>query len=231
MGSGGTEANTVEASRRHRYLITLMDPLTRVLLFYAHKVTIPAMEIDRIVMHHGQDEIYLPGKNRWSTLEISFYRAHDTNGDMAARDIRKWMGTTLINLAQSKINASGGGASIPTDGGQTIITQSGGPDKRTCEIQVLDGFGDPVYVYKIYGVWPQKSTPDPMDFTDSAIADITVIFQVDKVEEIPVASVVRETKACDESIGGLVSMTGTGSSGGSSGGSGQSQNVQPVLQN
>lgn len=230
-GTGGQEANTREASRRHRFLVHVMEPLTRQLLFYAHKVTIPAMEVDRIVMHHGQDEIYFPGKNRWSSLEIAFYRAHDTNGDMAAREIRKWMGQSLIDLKQSKINAAGGGGGGGDGGGgggggQQVLSSpgmaGGNVDKRTCVIQVLDGAGSPVYVYTIHGAWPQKSTPDPMDFTDSSVADITVIFQVDKVEEEAVGAAQVETKMCDDSGGSQSLLQGPGTSGspGSTSGSG-----------
>lgn len=167
----GGEPHTTEASRRHRYLVNIMGPLSRTLTFFAHKVTIPVIEFDRIVMHHKQDEIYLPGKQRWSPCEVSFYRIHDGSGDLAAIELYNWWAKTILN-----INTAG-----------LVGNSRGAIDKRTCEIHMLTGNGQPIYKYIMYGVWPQKATPSSLDASDSAIADIQITLQIDKMIEEPIA--------------------------------------------
>lgn len=170
IGSHGDgPPNTQEASRKHRYLVKVMNPLSTDLLFFARKVTLPIVEIDRIVMHHKQEEIYLPGKHRIQTCDINFYRVHDHGGDKAAREIYNWWSKNVISLENSGLASD----------------DQGTFDKKNAEIHVLDGSGITVYKYLLYGIWPNKISPDALDFSDSSIAEIVATFVVDKLKEEP----------------------------------------------
>lgn len=166
-GDGTGQPNTVEVSRKHRFLVRILNPLSRDLLFFAHKFSLPPLEIDRVVMHHKQEEIYLPGKHRYQQCEIGFYRAHDGEGDRAAREIYAWWAKGLLDVDASTL----------------LADPSGTPYKRTCEVHILDGFGETAYKYILYGVWPGKVSPDSLDFSDNNVSDINLTLNVDKVKE------------------------------------------------
>jgi len=169
IGGSGTGPNNIkEVSRKHRYLVRLFNPLSNDLLFFARKVVLPAVEIDRITMHHKQEEIYLPGKHRFQQCEINFYRVHDNNGDWAAREIYNWWSNNLLRLSESRLLGGGTPAGVL---------------KRNGEIHILDGHGNTAYKHLIFGVWPNKVSPDTLDFADNSIAEISVNFTVDKVKE------------------------------------------------
>ncbi len=161
--------NTQETSRKNRYLVKVMNPLSTDLLFFARKVTIPEVEIDRVVMHHKQEEIYLPGKHHIQTCEVRFYRIHDHGGDKAAREIYNWWSRSVIDIEHSSLAAN----------------DQGTFDKKNAEIHLLDGSGITIYKYLLYGIWPHKMSPDSLDFSDSSIAEIGVTFNVDKIKEEP----------------------------------------------
>lgn len=170
-GTGGGPPNTIETSRKHRYLLRVLQPLTRDILIVANKIQPPQAEIDRVTIHHKQDEIYTPGKQRWSPAEITFYRRHASfdsgTCDEAARQLYEWWATSMLILQESKIARN----------------DAGGPYKRDVILEVLDGTGQVSWVYNMYGVWPSKMSPDSFDASDNSIANIVATLQVDKVKE------------------------------------------------
>lgn len=181
-GLGVGPSSVRETSRKHRFLVRLLNPLSSDLLFFAKKFDPPQVEFDRIVMHHGQDEIYLPGKNRWLQCGLSFYRIHSTNGDRAAAELYDWWSKVVLRVNRSELNED---------------ASSKSPLKRNGEVHILDGAGNSSYVYVLYGIWPQKISPDPFDFSDSAISEIKVILMVDKVKEVRGPSEESATAHCD----------------------------------
>jgi hypothetical protein len=203
-GQDNAPGNVYETSRRHRYLIKLLPPVARAILLVSHKCGRPTPEIDRIVMHRGQDEIYLPGKNRWLPIEISFYEIHGqaTGGrgvgpgglqlqpvqpvqaggtDITASELFAWWASQVVIIRQSTIRTS---------------------FKGTGEIDLLDGADQPVLLYKLYGIWPSKVSPDTLDYSDNSICEITVTLQMDKCdEEARTASHFTAIPACNQSTG------------------------------
>ncbi len=145
-----------------------MGEMRQDILFFAHKFIMPKVEIDRIVMHHKQNEIYLPGKDRVGTAEVSFYRAHVSGGDAVAQQIYAWWATRTVDYKKSTL----------------VAGKTGGPPKSTVRIEALDGAGRAVHTYVMYGVWPSATAPDPFDFSDNNVSDITLTLQVDKIDEL-----------------------------------------------
>lgn len=158
-GQGSGPSSTIDTARQHRWKFTAFDPIKDILLF-AHKCGRPGPEFDKIIMHHGQDHINFPGKNRWPPIEISFYQVVGGANDVAGA-IYDWWTKSVVNLSKSKIN---------------LI-------KRTCELQQLDGKGVGVYVYTMYGCYVSKISPDDLDYSSSAISEITFTLEMDKATE------------------------------------------------
>lgn len=158
-GQGLGPDSTVETARRHRWKFTAFDPIKDILLF-AHKCGRPGPEFDKIVMHHGQDQIQFPGKNKWPSIDISFYQTVGGKNDVAGA-IYEWWTKSVVDLSKSKINLT----------------------KRTCELQQLDGKGAGIYIYTMYGCYVSKVKPDDLDYSSSAISEITFTLEMDKAIE------------------------------------------------
>lgn len=158
---GGGPPNTQETARRHRFDFETFEPLDSILLF-AHKAQRPIPEIDRVIMHHGQDEIYLPGKNRWRPIEISFYEAIDGSSDSVASKIYDWWSQSVISIQESKV---------------------GSDYKKRATLQMLDGQGSSVWKYMLINCWPISVTPDTLDYADNGVAAISFQVVMDKVKE------------------------------------------------
>jgi hypothetical protein len=160
--------NTVETGRRHRYLLTILNPLKDVLI-YAHKVTRPTFEVDIITVHSGQDLIYRPGKHKWNPIELTIYDVvtggeHLLQEDDTAASIYNWWRNSMIDTSNSKQYK-------PKD------------YRENCVLEMHDGLGDPIWTYELYGCWPSKVSPSDLQYSETAIADITVTLQVDRVVE------------------------------------------------
>lgn len=91
--------SSVETARRHRYLLEVLEPFGTQdsgLLLFLSTCGRPTPEIDQIVIHNGQDEIYRPGKQRWGPVEFTFYEKLTPQDppftDQAAQFIYDWWG-------------------------------------------------------------------------------------------------------------------------------------------
>lgn len=167
---------TIETARSHRFKLEVLEPFgpdrgTGIIL-NLEKCTRPTPEIDEITLHSGQDEIYRPGKNRWSPIEFTFYeKLSGTSGedggsptDSAAKRIYQWWGSTMINLRASSHNA---------------VTEY----YKRAELSMKDGYGKDVWTYYLYDCWPIKVTPSNLDYANSDIARITVTLRYNKAQE------------------------------------------------
>lgn len=168
-------ANVEETARRHRYLFETLAPLDKEsLLLFAYKITRPSIELDRMTVHNGPDEIYMPGKNRWLPIEVSFYeRIYGNEGtgasihgiyDQPAELIYKWWSNSVIKL-------------------RTSLRGTAREYKKPAEISMLDGLGNRVWVYYLANCWPTKVSPSNLSYVENEIADITATLTYDKAVE------------------------------------------------
>jgi hypothetical protein len=182
--SGGTlfrePPNTLETARTHRYkLIMIKGRITgQVRLdldeFWPKKITRPTVEIDRITLHSGQDEIFRPGKQHYNPVEVVFYEtindSYDPSsatvavGDSQIGNVFAWWANETIKIQDSRMVA-------PVFLDTTVdILQMGGQDNL-------------VWRYQLYNVWPMKISPSDLDYSDSAISLTTVTLSYDKYTE------------------------------------------------
>lgn len=163
----------VEVGRKHRYKFETFPPFgdsTSGILLYGHKCGRPTIEVDVIKIHHGQDEIYRPGKQRWMPFDITFYEIY--KGDSSewfqtnetAQMIYDWWASTMIDT--------------------TIALHGNVRDYyKDAILQLLDGSGSLAYEYYLYDCWPSKITPSDLAYAESALSEITVTICYNKAKE------------------------------------------------
>jgi len=160
-------AANVETARAHRYKFEILKPLEHLLL-YAYKAGRPSYEVDDMVIHSAQDEIYRPGKTHLKTIDISFYEYLSPMDppftDTTASQIYKWWAESMVDITTSLHK--------PLD--QYMFE---------CQLDMLDGVGMPVWTYFMYDCWPLKVTPSELSYADTGIADITVTLRYSKFQE------------------------------------------------
>lgn len=165
----------IETARVHRYLFEVFTPFgTKAdgILLYLTKCTRPTIEIDEIVIHNGQDEIYRPGKNRWQPLELTFYEVLRDNKD--APPDRSMTAEMMFKLWADKA---------------IKLSRSSGFDPQSfcsdAQLDMLNGIGTPIWTYKIYRTWPIKISPSDLSYSSSNISEITATMRFDKaIEEV-----------------------------------------------
>lgn len=163
--AGDVPSATDEYARKHRFELRVFDPLQDILI-YAHRCGRPRPEIDRIAIHRSQEEIYSPGKHRWRPIEIQFYENVQANAqeDRVASRIYDWWSSQVLDLNLS-----------------TITTEE---FKKDCELGLLDGEINVIWRYSMYGCWPSKIDPDDLDYSDTALAEISFTLEMDKAQEV-----------------------------------------------
>lgn len=171
-------SNVIETARSHRFKLEILSPFGRGsdggnILLNLEKCTRPTPEIDEIVIHSGQDEIYRPGKNRWSPIEFTFYErlrgtSSEDGGDgprnSVAQNIYAWWAKGMLDLYSSAHN--------PVE-----------DYYRRAELSMKDGYGKDVWTYYLYDCWPVKVTPSTLDYGNNDIARITVTLRYNKAQE------------------------------------------------
>lgn len=177
---GLTPSNNVETSRSNRFILSLFthgidnDTFGQLgkenILIHLQKCSRPSPEIDEIIIHNGQDEIYRPGKNRWKPIEFTFYEVlkdlDDSllyNDNMTASRLFKLWSNNTINLNQSKIR------------GPRYVSNA--------NLSLLNGAGYPVWQYKLYRCWPSKIDSSQLDYSSKDINTISVTMKYDKAIE------------------------------------------------
>jgi len=163
----------VEIGRKHRYKFETLSPLgdgADGILFYGHKCGRPTIEVDVIKIHHGQDEIYRPGKQRWIPFDITFYEVYKGDAEnmyqtnTTASMMYNWWASTMIDI--------------------TISLHNDVRDYyKDAILQLLDGSGSKTYEYFLYDCWPSKISPSDLSYSESALTEITVTLCYNKAKE------------------------------------------------
>jgi len=168
-GAGqGPNAN-VQPAFSHRWLFEFGQIGTmKGVALYAASTQRPSAEIDTIKLHLGQTEAYLPGKHRWSTINVKFYELLDglPDGDTTAMEIFVYwaenVDSAVVLLAQGKIN----------------------PNFRTsCSVGLLDGLGESKHLYELSNVWSIKIEPSELTYATGEISTIQVTLRYDAAFE------------------------------------------------
>ena len=158
----------VEAIRSHRWRFEFTNIGTlRDVVVYAQSCQVPSVEIDVIEIHNRQTKIHMPGKYKWSPINVKFYAMSPDGGGPAS------------NLSLFKYWSSGANAVV------NFSNNTVNKDFRTQAIVVLeDGLGSDVHTYKLSNVWPSKVEGSELNYTSSELATISVTLVYDSADEI-----------------------------------------------
>ena len=168
----GQPSNTVETARSHRYVFSVLEPLKDILV-YAHKASRPTFETDVIKIHSGQDRIYRPGQHYWNPIEITIYEvvlshygssAPNMPLNNTANYLYEWWQGTMVD---------------------TLKSRQGKPRgyRKECKLEMLDGEGNTIWKYELYGCWPSKISPSDLDYKSTDISSISMTLQIDRAVE------------------------------------------------
>lgn len=104
----------------------------------------PRGELERITFHHKQGEIYKPGKVKWHPIDFTVYEVFGNSTPISG--IFRWFESAKSNSGY----------------------------KHTATIAMLDGFGSPIWTYKLFECWLSNVSPEGVDQSSSEIARLTV---------------------------------------------------------
>lgn len=162
--------STAETGRTHRYELVIMggagigSSAGHNIRSNVLKIDRPAFESDVVTLHHKQNEIKIPGKHRWGSVNIVVYDVFSNNTNTTAEDVYKWWNEGILKYNEQVLND---------------LNEM----KRMVEIKMLDGFERTIWAYRLYGAWPSKVAPDTMDYSSSNISLTTLTIAYDGVEE------------------------------------------------
>jgi hypothetical protein len=147
----------VESRRRHRWRFLTLSPPVKDILIHAFKADRPKSVIDKVIIHHMQDEIYVPGKNRWEPIDITFYEVENPD---VAKKLTEW-NNRVINFLN---------ATIQTD------------YRTNARLQMVGGSGLETWTAQLFNCWPMKVTPETLDYSASEISTIVTTMSYDKAQ-------------------------------------------------
>jgi len=180
-GTGG--GSGVDLGRVYRWLVRIRNVGSNTEIEFAlaaKKISRPEFTFEKITIHQGQNEMYLPGKYKWSPIEIEFYEKLELkdvnptgrNGafrvDYAPTEskstamLRRWWSQTVSDYKLHSINPS---------------------FKKIIDIYMTDGNGRPAHVWKLFGAWPMSVSGSSFDNTSTELSTSTVKISYDTAEE------------------------------------------------
>jgi len=161
----GTPGNKVETIRKHRYKIEisgggLQSETANFICFFAKSCTVPNITYDEIVVHHGQDKIFMPGKWNYNPVDITFYEVTDEKNSFF---------TSIFSR-------------LPNYGLYSDLSEHPGSDPLTVKIKTLIGNGEVANTYKLYECYIEKYEPSGLDYSDSAISEVSISVKYNRFE-------------------------------------------------
>lgn len=167
-GTGGDTSsgpsNVLETRRKHRWRFNAVSdvsggpPLEVMLVLKT--ASRPSMNFEEAEMDHNQETAYFAGKTKWETITLTYY---DSEQDPDSSEAM-WNWVNAVSL-------------IPQ---ANVVT----PDeyKGRGELFMLDGIGAPSEQWALYGVWPQSTNWQDLDYTSSDIQTVEVTMRYDRAE-------------------------------------------------
>jgi hypothetical protein len=134
---------------------------------YASSVSRPSPEVDTVTIHCRGNEIKLPGKYRWGTINIKFYeKVHNLNPSLSTAGIlRKWWAGHIHEIATHRI----------------VSLEK--VNKQRVHIHLLDGAGNIIYQYELTMAFPIKIDSSELDYSSTDISTTIVTLAYSGVKE------------------------------------------------
>lgn len=158
--------NDIEVNRKYRYKVVIYgQPDGRTdWNTYIESCTRPKLEFDKITIHNGQDEIYRPGKSRWSPVTMSFYEAVNYKPSDGVYIFTNQVAQYIYDWALSGTQFANKQSSIAT--AKSLY--------KNVDIDMENGGGFIVRKYKLFGCWPISVSPGDLSYSSNEIAKIDI---------------------------------------------------------
>lgn len=118
----------------------------------------PSFDLEEPEMHHNQEHAYFAGKQKWEPVTLVWYDI-EQDPDIS-KGVYQWIETvvdlTAVNVAHPSMY------------------------KRTAELQVEDGFGNPTDVWIMYGTWPKSCNFQELDYTSTDLLTCEATMRYDR---------------------------------------------------
>ena len=161
-GSGGPDQppNTIETKRKHRWVFeSIADtPMESNILLLLKSATRPHFTLEEPQLHHNQEVAYFAGKQTWETITLTWYDG-EQDPDVS-RAAFEWV-QSIVDLQSIQVNP-------PAE------------YKKTGNLLMLDGTGQPIERWQIFGIWPKEVNWGDLDYSDTEIMTFEVIFRYDR---------------------------------------------------
>lgn len=176
--------NTTETFRKYRYSATIYGLENNNFHFgnsptlYLESCGRPKVELDKITIHHGQDEIYRPGKSRWSPINMTFYEAvgYNTGSNkyswQVADAIYRWMNTVVTRFGVEKQDT------------RYSSIQKADALYRDVLITIESGDGYKLREYYLRESWPTSITPSELSYSSNELTKIEMELSYNRAEEV-----------------------------------------------
>ena len=150
------------------------DPNPGTFYYYVKSISRPTVSIDKITIHAGQDERFLPGKIHYNPVDITFY---DTiNGNTFPRPsnqdnyenflvVDNSSTISLLRMLQNAVH--------------NRYSRTNKLRQYNIKIEQLLGNGSVAWAYILEGAWPMEYSSSNMDHASSDISETTVKFSYD----------------------------------------------------
>jgi hypothetical protein len=178
--------HSIETARNYRFTVPFFKPLETLgtlpnsskpngLQFHVKSIQRPKMEFDEIIIHNGQDEIYRPGKMRWLPIDITFYEVTNEKAekDLMAESFYDWWSRRVADISTSRLRRAGIWTDDPNSGFYF-----------NAQIDMLNGYGDPMWSYILYDCWPKSSGGSDLDYQSNDISEAKVTLRYNKAIEL-----------------------------------------------
>jgi hypothetical protein len=160
-GNGKNGANaTAEFKRKHRWKFKTLGGLKQEVSVYLVSAQRPHFVAEEVVVHHNQEQMYLPGKQHWEPITLSFYDIQTPED--ASQEIWKWVNETF-KIKEANV-------AIPTD------------FKKKVNLEMTDGKGTAIEEWTIYNCWPIDVNWNDLDYSNSEVQTIDVQMKYDRAE-------------------------------------------------
>jgi hypothetical protein len=167
-------SSSIETFRSHRFRFEILgnaELSQGIWQAYPLRCSRPSVEIDEITIHNGPDQIYRPGKVKWSPIQLTFYEIAEPGEDLTPSAIFTMWAENTINLQNSTI-----GKPRPTPGQRRLHFDA--------ILDMLDGRGDVLWSYSLYNCWPTKVSPANISYDESNILTTEITLRFDKANEL-----------------------------------------------
>ena len=154
--------NTVEPKRKHRWVFRNIGTLDYSFLVFLLKCNRPKFTFEKAEMHHNQEVAYFAGRQKWDTLKMTFY---DVEQPDSSQGLWNWL-QTVVNIKTACV----------ADPSVYKLNDS--------NLEVIDGMGQPVEQWSLYGAWPADINWQELDYGSNDILQCDVEVSYDRAMRV-----------------------------------------------